>query len=196
MLTGPASCCATPPPRLRLGCAWQGETRCIAFRYSLGPRGLDLKTLQPPTAQPACSPAAGLASTLAHFSESSALADAYGHLLTRHNTWRRVRRTGPGVGVGAGWVGWGLGWAWHCCGGVRHRRSHHGGGARRFSCNTSEAVQSSNQPPCAGPPHQSRWLDAITLLLHCGLSGEAAAQHFKAKDTPVTWRGVQSLFSP
>ena len=44
----------------------------------------------------------------------------------------------------------------------------------------------SEQPPCARPPHRSRWLDAITLLLHCGLSGEAAEQRFKAK-TPVTW---------
>ena len=44
----------------------------------------------------------------------------------------------------------------------------------------------SEQPPCARPPHRSRWLDAIALLLHCGLSGEAAEQCFKAK-TPVTW---------
>ena len=37
-----------------------------------------------------------------NFRSLSALADGPGHVLKLDNTWRRVRRTGPGWGVGAG----------------------------------------------------------------------------------------------
>ena len=52
--------------------------------------------------------------TLAHFSESSALAEAPGHVLKLDNGLRRVRRTGPGVCVGAGVVDWALLWSFMC----------------------------------------------------------------------------------
>ena len=162
-------------------------------RSSSPRRGLHLRSLPHSTASLACSPAPG------RVFDSGAVRRSPQRVPKRLDTSlssttgceesggpARVCALAPGC-VGCCLAAW--------CGGFAPG-VHTTGAPRRFSRNTSEAVQSSNQPPCAGPPHQSRWLDAITLLLHCGLSGEAAAQHFKAKDTPVTWRGVQSLFSP
>ena len=65
--------------------------------------------------------------------ESSALADAPGHVLTRHNGRRRVRRPAQAVCVGAGAVvGLGSGVLWMLCVGASPR-VHNTGAAQRLS---------------------------------------------------------------
>ena len=116
-----------------------------------------LRSLRHSTANQPCSPRWAGRSTPGALLRVLSTRRRSGHVLTRHNTRRRVRRTGPGVGVGAG-VRLGSGAALDAWCVASPRRSDQGGQRRASPVTPQRRFRASNQPPCAGPPHRSRLL--------------------------------------